>query len=95
MLSIRWRLGHLPIDAKLRETNLKGARFYQAKMQGAHLDGTNLTGATFEGADLNNTFFRGALLNEAALKSIMKAFNREKAHYDENVREELTRIVGQ
>jgi uncharacterized protein YjbI with pentapeptide repeats len=73
------------IAADLREANLSKAQFQQAKMQSAHLDRADLTGARFEHADLNDTFFFGATIPTATLKSILKAKNWKKAHYDPSV----------
>jgi uncharacterized protein YjbI with pentapeptide repeats len=82
------------VSADLRETDLTGAQFYQAKMQSAHLEDANLDGAKFEQADLNDTFFCGAKnLNTKTLKSISKAFNWQKAHFDDAVRVELEKLA--
>jgi len=77
------------VSVDLKEARLARAQFYQAQMQSAHLDKANLNGARFEQADLNDTHFHGASLNEQTLKSILKAFNWQKAHFDDDVRAKL------
>jgi uncharacterized protein YjbI with pentapeptide repeats len=73
------------VAADLREADLKRAQFQQAKLQSAHLDRAILLGARFEKADLNDTFFVGAQLSSATMKSIVKALNWQKAHFDADV----------
>jgi len=82
------------VAADLKETDLREAQFYQAKMQSAHLERANLSGAKFEQADLNDTFFRGASLNVQTLKNIIKAFNWQKAHFDEDVKAKLEELAN-
>jgi uncharacterized protein YjbI with pentapeptide repeats len=63
-------------------------------MQSAHLEEANLDGAKFEQADLNDTFFyRARNLNRGTLKSISKAINWQKAHFDDAVRVELEKLA--
>ena len=64
-------------------------------MQSAHLERANLSGAKFEQADLNDTFFRGASFNAQTLKNIIKAFNWQKAHFDEDVKAKLEELANQ
>jgi len=81
------------VAADLKETDLREAQFYQAKMQSAHLERANLSGAKFEQADLNDTFFRGASFNAQTLKNIIRAFNWQKAHFDEDVKAKLEELA--
>lgn len=82
------------VSADLKETDLTEAQFYRAKMQSAHLEEANLNRARFEQADLNDTFFYGAKnLNAETLKSISKALNWQKAHFDDDVRARLEEIA--
>jgi len=83
------------VAANLKEAKLSEAQFYQAKMQGAHLEDAILTGARFEQANLNDTFFAGATFDQKALRSILKAVNWEKAHFDENVAAKLKEMISQ
>ncbi|MBN1266498.1 MAG: pentapeptide repeat-containing protein [Anaerolineales bacterium] len=80
------------VSANLKETRLNGTQFFQAKLQSAHLENAELFDAKFEQADLNDTYFQGAKYNDQTLKSIIKAHNWEKAHYDEDVLFRLTEI---
>jgi uncharacterized protein YjbI with pentapeptide repeats len=83
------------VSADLKETDLTGAQFYQAKMQSAHLEDADLGEAKFEQADLNDAFFRGAKnLNTQTLKSISKALNWEKAHFDDDIMAKLEELAG-
>jgi uncharacterized protein YjbI with pentapeptide repeats len=81
------------VAADLKETDLREAQFYQAKMQSAHLEKANLSGAKFEQANLNDAFFRGTTLNAEALKNVIKAFNWQKAHFDEDVKAKLEELA--
>ncbi len=80
------------VSSNLKDTNLRCAQFFQAKLQSAHLENADLSGARFEEADLNNTYFYGATFNLLALKSICKAYNWEKAHYDDDILLKLNEI---
>ena len=81
------------VSADFKETHLTNAHFHRAKMQSAHLEKANINGAKFEQADLNDTFFYGARLNAKTLKSILKAFNWQKAHFDADVRAKLEELA--
>ena len=81
------------VAADLKETDLEEAQFYQARMQSAHLDKAKLRGAKFEQANLSDAFFYGADLNEYTLRSILKAFNWQKAHFDEDVKAKLGELA--
>jgi len=80
------------VSANLKETRLNSAQFFQAKLQSAHLENAELFDVKFEQSDLNDTYFRGTKFNDQTLKSIVKAHNWEKAHYDEDVLLRLTEI---
>jgi len=99
---VRWQTGRLTdaqfhesnlVAADLRKTDLTRAQFQQAKMQSAHLDNAVLVGARFENADLNDTYFYGAQLSPATLKSIVKAQNWRKAHFDPPITAELQKLA--
>jgi uncharacterized protein YjbI with pentapeptide repeats len=89
-------------DANLRNANLRAAhledailgraRFQQSRLQSAHLERADLRAARFEQADLNDTYFVGATLDEVALKSISRAKNWQKAHFDPEVQERLATL---
>jgi uncharacterized protein YjbI with pentapeptide repeats len=83
------------VAADLRETDLQNTQFQKAQMQSAHLDRADLRGARFEEANLNDTFFRGAVLSKETLKSILVAHNWEKAHFDQDIRDELEALDKQ
>ena len=77
------------VAADLKETNLQCAQFYGAKMQSAHLEGADLRGACFEQANLKDTYFTGATFDQNALKSVIKAYHWQKAHFDEEINKKL------
>jgi uncharacterized protein YjbI with pentapeptide repeats len=79
-------------SSNLKKTNLKNAQFYRAELQSAHFERADLRGATFKQANLNDTYFFGAIFSDDTLKSILKARNWEKAHFDYGVHEELIEI---
>ncbi len=86
-------------DADLKDTHFKGAvlkkaQFHRAKLQAVHFNDADLRGARFEGADINDTYFLGAMLDEGALRSIARAQNWRKAHFDDDVRQQLERLGG-
>jgi uncharacterized protein YjbI with pentapeptide repeats len=81
------------ISADLKEANLYAAKFEQARLQAAHLHRTNLVDAKFEQADLADTYFLGAKLNEQSLRSILRARNWRKAHFDAEVLARLEELV--
>lgn len=82
------------VSADFRQTQLTKAQFYRAEMQSAHLEKANIIGAKFEQANLNDTFFYGTRLNAESLKSILKAFNWQKAHFDDDVRAKLEELTN-
>jgi hypothetical protein len=82
------------MSARLEETDSSEAEFYRARLQSAHFEDADLRGARFEQADLNDTYFNGARLDERALKSIAKARNWRKAHFDEAVAAQLETLAA-
>jgi len=78
------------VSATMKKANLSGAEFFEAKLQAARLDEANLSGARFERSDLSDTYFLSATIPDQTLKSIHKALNWEKAHFDE---ETLARLA--
>lgn len=82
------------ISARLEETDLTGVEFQQSRLQSAHLEEAKLEGARFEGADLNDTYFIGAKIeDEDTLRSITRARNWHKAHFDDVVQAQLTALA--
>lgn len=80
------------VAATLKEATLKGTQFYQAKMQSAHLESADITGAQFEQADLKDTYFIGSKFDQQVLRSILKAKNWDKAHFDEEITVKLAEL---
>ena len=78
--------GVLLINAHLREADLRDARFYGASLQAAHLERADLRGAHFQQADIADTYFLGANIDDAALRTLARARNRDRAHFDPAVR---------
>lgn len=81
--------------ADLKEADLTNAQFQNAGLQSAHLERSNLTGARFEQANLNDAFFQGATFSEATLKSIIKAFKWQQAHFDQAILDRLNDSAAQ
>ena len=81
------------MSARMEKTDLRKAKFNRAKLQSAHLNKATLQGAQFEQADINDTYFFGADLDESTLKSILKACNWQKAHFDEDKRAALESLA--
>ena len=87
-------------DARLVSATLKGAdltrtEFYKAKLQGAHFEGACINGARFEQANLSDAIFKGIDdIDEKTLKSISRAENWRKAHFDKDTRRRLQEIAG-
>lgn len=77
------------VKAHLEQGDFREAQFQRARLQSAHLDNAQLQGARFEQANLNDTYFVGAALDEAAMKSIVRAENWEKAHFSPEVKDGL------
>ncbi len=85
------------IAADLKETDLRNVQLYKAKMQAAHLDGANIIGARFEQANISDTYFTGVKVDIKTLKSLVKAKNWQKAHFDDNIKlklEEISQVLG-
>ncbi|MDH5561965.1 MAG: pentapeptide repeat-containing protein, partial [Deltaproteobacteria bacterium] len=80
------------VSSNLKETNLQKAQFFQAKLQSAHLEKADLNGARFEEADINDAYFYDACFDSSTIKSIRRAYNWEKAHFDDDVFERLNEL---
>ncbi len=76
-------------SATLKGAALQRAQFQEARLQSAHLEEADLIDARFEKADLNDTYFLRARLNDTALRSVIKAYNWDRAHFDRDVRDRL------
>ena len=70
------------VNAHIREANLRSARFEGARMQAAHFVDCDLSGARFDGANVADTYFNGCTFDDNALRSLLKARNLQKAHFD-------------
>lgn len=81
------------VATDMKEAELRGAQFQQAKMQAAHLEGADITGAKFEQANVSDTYFIGVKADAQALRSLVKACNWQKAHFDEEVRVKLEEMA--
>ena len=82
------------ISAHLKEANLEYAEFHQAQLQSAHFESAKLNGASFPEADLNDSYFVAAELDGGTLRSIVRAKNWRKAHFDESVLKQLEELAG-
>ena len=82
----------LLVNAHLEEADLRGASFVRARLQAAHLERALLEGAHFEQANLADTYFVDAELDYVALRSIRRAFNWRKAHFDPATRDAVELI---
>lgn len=82
------------VSATMKKANLSGAEFFEAKLQAARLDEANVSGARFERSDLSDTYFLNAIIPDQTLKSIRKALNWEKAHFDEATLARLEKITS-
>jgi len=82
------------LSAHLEESDLRKAQFQKAKLQSAHLDNADLRGARFEQANLSDSFFKRATLNEKTLRSILKAFNWQNAHFDKEPGDRLRELAA-
>jgi uncharacterized protein YjbI with pentapeptide repeats len=80
------------VASDLKHADLSGVEFQQSRMQSAHLENAIITGARFEGANLDDTYFYGATVDDQALKSITKANNWKKAHFDDDVMSKLEKV---
>lgn len=83
------------VSATMKKANLSGAEFFEAKLQAARMDEANVSGARFERSDLSDTYFLGATIPDQTLKSIRKALNWEKAHFDEETLVRLEKLNSQ
>jgi uncharacterized protein YjbI with pentapeptide repeats/cell division protein FtsB len=82
------------VSARLENTDLREAQFQKAEMQSAHLNDADLTGARFEKAKLNDAYFNGATIDAGTKKSIINAYDWQKAHFDEKMKDELEKMVA-
>lgn len=76
-------------DANLRDCDLRSGSFMGANFENADLRGAKLEGAVFTGAFLSKADFRGASFNELSLWSISKAYDFDKAIYDDGILEKI------
>jgi uncharacterized protein YjbI with pentapeptide repeats len=83
------------VNAHLDEADLRGASFRGAHLQAAHLRDARLEDATFVQANLADAYFWGARMNFETMRSITRAYNWRKAHFDEDVLDRLRRIARQ
>jgi uncharacterized protein YjbI with pentapeptide repeats/flagellar basal body-associated protein FliL len=83
------------VAANMKETDLRRVQFHQAKLQSAHFEYADLRGAQFNQANINDTFFKDALMDDQALKSILKAFNWNNAHFDDETKTKLENLAAQ
>jgi uncharacterized protein YjbI with pentapeptide repeats len=77
------------VNAHLREADIRGGSFKGAELQGAHLESADLQGARFDGANVADTYFVGAKLDDVALRSLLHAANRDRAHFSRDDHDRL------
>jgi hypothetical protein len=75
-----------------KNCDLQDAKFQRALLQSALFNDANLHGARFEQADINNAIFTGAKIDKVAMKSLAKAHNWWKAHFDKNIEDALKEL---
>ena len=84
------------IDVKMKGANLQRAQFHRARLQGAHFQGANLKNGQFQQANLNEAHFKGASgFTTTTLESIIRAEHWEDAHFDDDVRKTLDKLVAE
>jgi uncharacterized protein YjbI with pentapeptide repeats len=71
--------------AYLRDASCVDANFRGARLQSAHCERTDFAQADFTAADVNDTYFLGAHFDPAALATLARAKNVDKAHFDDDV----------
>lgn len=76
-------------DTDLRDCDLRSGSLMGAYFENADLRGAKLEGATFMGAFLSKADFRGASFDELSLWSISKAYDFDKATYDDGILEKI------
>lgn len=86
--------GAVLVNAHLELADLRDARFYGARLQAAHLEEAKLHGAQFQQANLADAYFFGAEFDGACMRSITRAVNWRKGHFDPEVRLELERLAA-
>jgi uncharacterized protein YjbI with pentapeptide repeats len=82
------------ISASFKECNLKNTRFQGASLQSALFTGANLSGTRFDGSNLADAHFKGALIAPETYRSITRAVNWRRAHFDKTVRDDLEALAG-
>jgi uncharacterized protein YjbI with pentapeptide repeats len=80
------------INAHFEGADLTEARFFQTRLQAAHFEEAKLVGAQLQNSNLNDAYFYGAELDEVALRSIVRAFNWRKAHFDWQISQLLEQL---
>lgn len=80
------------VSATLKSANLRYSDFEGARLQSAHLEGADIRDANFENADLNDTYLYNVILNDVVKQSIITAKNWKKAHFNDDVKQELERL---
>ena len=73
-------------SAHMRDASCVDANFRGARLQSAHFERTDFAQADFTAADVNDTYFHGAHFDPAALATLARAKNVDKAHFDDDVR---------
>jgi len=69
-------------SSKWRDADVSGATFMGARLQSADFRCAILQGVEFSHANLNDAFFVGAHVDTATMRTILKANNWRKAHFD-------------
>ncbi|MGN6275205.1 MAG: pentapeptide repeat-containing protein [Solirubrobacterales bacterium] len=70
------------VNAHIKRADLGVARFEGARLQAAHFKDCNLRGAHFNGANVADAYFHGCVFDDNALRTMLKATNVDKAHFD-------------
>lgn len=76
-------------SAFIADSQLQSAEFQRAELQSAHFGGSNISGAQFQSANINNAFFHDVIVEDIALKSLLLAYNWDKAQFDDTVKSKL------
>jgi len=82
------------VAANMKETDLQRVQFHQAKLQSTHFEHADLRGAQFNQANIDDAFFKGALMDDQTLRSILKAFNWDNAHFDDEIKTKLEDLAA-
>jgi uncharacterized protein YjbI with pentapeptide repeats len=86
--------GAILVNAHLEDADLTDAKFYGARLQAAHLEGAKLVGAQFQQSNLADAYFIGAEFDFASKRSITRAVNWRKGHFDPDVLGELEQLAS-